>query len=105
LRRGETVTLLLTFTNPLLAANGKANVTYDSKITQPDGKVVERKNLRGTNGDLTGKKLTNVFLTEDFVYFIVEPGDPAGQWLFEFAVHDLNRKVTVPLKLTLTLTE
>ncbi|MDR1191101.1 MAG: hypothetical protein LBK60_05460 [Verrucomicrobiales bacterium] len=105
LRRGETVTLLLTFTNPLPAANGKINVTYDAKLTQPNGKVNEMKNLFGADGDVTGKKLTNVFLVEELLHLIAEPGDPAGEWLFEFAVHDLNRKVTVPLKLTLTLTE
>jgi hypothetical protein len=91
------------FSNPLPGKDGEINVVYDVKTTNPDGKVEEAKNLKAAKVDMTGKTLSNIFLADDLMGFSDEKSDPSGDWVFEFAVHDLNRKVIVPLKLKLTL--
>jgi len=103
LRVGEQLALLLLFANPKPDKNENIDVTYDLKITRPNNKVTEQKNLVAGKFRVKDKNLRNIFMAEQLTGFLGEATDPLGEWVFEFQVRDNIRGTVVPLKLKLTL--
>ena len=90
---GKKVFVLTLFANPKLDAKGHANLRCDLKITNPAGKVqLSRANLVCHAGPLVASKY-GVYLSEPVIAFSGDPGDPAGLWVVEVKLRDLNRAV------------
>ena len=104
LRRGEKAWILIFFANPRPDRDGTVRVTCDVKITRPNGRVTEDRDLEGMKDRIEGAA-TNTYLAHTVIRFVGEDTDPLGDWIVEVVVHDLNRKVSVPVRTKFTLLE
>jgi hypothetical protein len=104
LRRGEKAWVLIFFANPQQNDDKWVDVKCDIKITRPNGKVTENKGVNAMRLQLEGPA-TSTFMAEPVIGFLGEESDPLGDWLFEVTLHDLNRKVSIPVKTKFTLVE
>ncbi len=95
---GGSLYILSFLSNPMLDAQGMAQVRCDLRISKPDG------SLSGDELDLpcfvtpleTDPKL--LFLSTVGVKFTAEAGDPKGTWIVAINVRDTLRNVTIPLQ-------
>lgn len=97
-KEGGSLYILSFLSNPMLDAQGMAQVRCDLRISKPDG------SLSGDERDLpcfvppmeTDPKL--VYLSTVGVKFTAEAGDPKGTWTVAINVRDTLRNVTIPLQ-------
>ena len=102
---GTKVFILTLFANPKLNGQGNANVRCDFRIVTPAGDVyLEQKDINCFSGPIGGSPY-NVRLSAPVIVFAGEPGDPTGIWSVEVKLRDVERKVELPLRTTLTLTK
>ena len=104
LRRGEKMWVLIFFANPRPDKDGIVRVTCDVKIIRPNSRITEDSNLEGIEDRIEGPA-TNTYLAHTVIGFVGEDTDPLGNWIIEVIVHDLNRKVSVPVKTKFTMLE
>lgn len=103
IKYGEQVTLLTFLTGPQPDAAGKAVVRCDYKITAPDGKTqLEQRDQVCFEGQLAGGA-NMMRLAGPVIAFSGDPGDLAGEWVFDVVVRDEVGKVTLPLQAKMTL--
>ncbi len=102
IRTGAKATILIFFSNPLVAKNSEVDVTCDIKILRPNGRNREYAGLKAMKGKLPGKA-TYTYLAEPVIAFVSEEQDPLGVWKVEVTIHDQNRRVSVPLRTQFTL--
>ncbi len=101
--KGKKVFLLMFFSNPQLDGGGRANVTCDVDIVQPDGSISSHNpDLVCFRGEIAGNP-NNMYLSAPVVAFVGEPKDPAGLWLVRVTLKDNSRHVVLPLKTSFTL--
>jgi hypothetical protein len=93
---GQKATILIFFSPPMVDANGEANVTCDITLQRPNGSVTKDEGMEAFKGKLPGHP-ASTFLAKPVIEFSGDPGDPLGDWIIEVTVHDLNRKVAIPL--------
>jgi len=96
-REGGKLTLLVFVSNMALDAAGSTDILCDYVVTRPDGtrsldaqdKPCLRRTLPGDPG--------NVYLTDNHIEFVAEPGDQRGTWLVAITVTDRVSGREVPL--------
>ncbi|WP_332848373.1 hypothetical protein [Massilia sp. S19_KUP03_FR1] len=95
---GEQVFLLIFFANAMLGADGKANLTCDLDVMQPDGtSVVHHADTPCWHGPLLGGP-QNLYMATPEISFKHDPGDMAGKWTIAVTLKDKLRKTVLPLK-------
>ena len=89
---GKNLFILVFFTNPDLdSKTNKAEMRCDFKITNPTGKVqLSQDNKRCGYGRLNGD-YSKIYLSDLFITFSGDPGDPPGTWLVEVKLREADR--------------
>jgi hypothetical protein len=105
-RRGDTVAIKIVFTGIELTEDLKADVEYDLKVLDPDGKLYEGSNLTGAKA-LSGKIPTRfrIFDNRDVVAIRFEPKDKPGTYKVIAKLTDKTADKTVSLKAEIELRE
>lgn len=94
---GKKVFMLIFFSNPKGDDAGNSNVLCDLTMTNPKGDVtLNQKDAPCFKGRLAGNA-HNIYLAAPVVQFMAAPDDPAGTWVMEVTLRDVNRNVRVPL--------
>jgi len=102
---GKKVFVLTFFSNPLLDAQGNANVRCDLQIVGPDAKVtLDQKDATCYAGRIAGNP-HNLYLSAPVIQFSGDPGDPVGIWEVRVVLRDAQRHVELPLKTSFGLKE
>lgn len=102
---GASLAIKLVFTGVKADANGVANLTYDLKITGPDGKLYSGSDYHSLPA-LIGQIAPGdgVYDNRDKVVLLqFEPGDPQGAYKIEAVLHDRIAKVDLPLQTSVVL--
>lgn len=95
---GDSLTILIFFSNPKPDAAGAIDVTCDLRMIRPDGSYsVNEKEVECAKGPLEGDPMFTR-LTSAVMKFVAEKNDPHGPWTVEVNVNDRVRSTTVPLK-------
>jgi hypothetical protein len=102
LMRGDRAWVLIFFANPSPDERSWVDVVCDIKTTRPNGKVTEDKGLKAMKAQLNGPA-TNTFLAEPVIGFVGDDSDPVGDWIFDVVVRDLNKKISIPVRVKFTL--
>ena len=105
-RRGDTITIKILFAGIELTEDLKADVQYDVKILNPDGKIYDETDLSDLRG-LAGKIPTRfkVFDNQDVVKIHFEPEDKPGTYKITAKIRDKIADKTIPLKTEIELRE
>ena len=104
---GEELTILLFFTNPKPDEQGRMNLRCDIRVTRPNKTF----SIDATDLDCASWEVLpyphnfNVQLTQLYLKYVGDEGDPPGRWLVEVSLTDQNAGITVPLKTQFTLIE
>ena len=102
-RQGETITILVFFSNPGLTPDRSVNITCDLRVTRPDRTLsIDEKGVVCASGSFPGPT-TNLYLSNLVLGFVGEPGDPPGKWVVDVTLHDNVAKVDVPLQTSFEL--
>ncbi len=103
LRFGETVEALIFIGNPLPNGKGIVDVRCDFRVTQPDGRIsMNERNVTCLEGPLVGDPF-HIRLAKRTLELEGEPGDPAGTWVFEVTLRDVERGTALKLRETVEL--
>jgi len=96
-REGGKLTLLVFVSNMTLDAAGSTDILCDYVVTRPDGSrsldAQDKPCLRQAVTGGTG----NVYLTDNHIEFLAEPGDQRGTWQVAITVTDRVSGREVPL--------
>jgi hypothetical protein len=102
-RQGETITILVFFSNAKLTADRSVNITCDLRVTRPDKTFsIDEKAVTCASGPIPGPA-TNLYLSNLVLGFVGEPNDPPGKWLVEVMLHDNVAKIDIPLQTSFVL--
>lgn len=100
---GQSVTLLIFFSNPQPDGAGKVNVRCDLSLVDPAGKVtVLKQDTVCFDGAMPGVP-HHLYLARPSVAMSFDPDDAPGAWHFDVALRDEVRKVSLPLRASITL--
>ena len=103
IKLGEQVYVLIFFANPMLGADGKANLTCDLDLTRPDGTVsLHKTDVPCWQGPLPGGP-QNLYIATPDISFKHDPGDMAGKWTIAVTLKDNLKKTVLPLKTVFVL--
>ncbi len=102
-KKGETVFVLIFFSNPKLDETGSMNVRCGIKVTRPNQtNSIDQSNVLCADGKVDANP-TRVFLGLPAIGFKGEPNDPVGKWMVEVTLIDKNRRASLPLKTSFSL--
>lgn len=100
---GQPLTLLIFFSNAKPDGAGKTNVRCDLSLVDPKGKVtVLKQDTVCFDGAVQGPP-QNIYLSRPIVATSFEASDPVGTWSYEVVLRDEVRKVSLPLRASVTL--
>ena len=100
--KGQTVFVLVFFSNPLLDSDGNADVTCDLDSTRPDGTTsVHQTNVTCFKGEI--KEGPTHLFPSLVVGFTGEKADKAGKWVVRITLKDNVRHAVVPLSTSFVL--
>jgi len=103
-RVGERITTLIFLINPLRDEDSQAHVRCDIRVTRPDGTLsADEKNMECFKRVVLDEHIRNVHLAAPYIGWMGEPGDPLGEWVTQVLLTDINRGVTLDLKIRFTL--
>lgn len=102
LKVGQAIFFLVFITNPQKDAASDVNVSFDLKLTDPNGKISQEKG-EALKGHYTGAPKDMALAPVGG--FDGEKTDPKGEYTLDVTLHDLNRKIDLPLKVKFTLSE
>ena len=95
---GDSLTILIFFTNPLVNERGEIKIACDIKAKRPDGTYsIDAKDIDCASGKLQGKA-NNIMLSNAVVKFTAEEDDLPGVWVIEILLKDSIRNVKLELK-------
>lgn len=103
IRRGDSIIIKIAFSGMELTPDLMAHVTYDMKMTEANGKVVESKDLEGLRMRVPMR--FNVFNNQQYSQIQFLADDALGDYHFEITVYDRVGGKKVTLKKTITLKE
>ena len=99
-KRGDDLSVAILFTGASKDPNGFARITFNLKMTKPDGKVISADNMRGAQGPMPDEIQRSWYLANDkpsLKNLIDIPGD----YTFEITVVDQMARENKPLTLKL----
>ena len=100
---GDSLFVVIFFSNPKLNKNKEADVLCDFKITKPDGSLsMDSKGVPCYVRPVAGNP-KNIFMSDQNISFHRDPKDPTGVWKVDVNVIDKNAGATVALKSKFTL--
>jgi hypothetical protein len=100
---GETLTVLIFYSNPRPAAQGEIAIRCDLRVTRPNGtRSVDAKDVDCGSGKLEGAP-TNLRLSGQLLKFVGEKGDAFGQYIVAVTLYDKHANVALPLRTAFTL--
>lgn len=100
---GGELQVLIFFSNPRRAPDGNVRIRCDLQVIKPDGSFsMDARDLVCFEHPVPGN-LTQVFLTEQSLRFVAEPGDPPGRWTVLVVLRDTQRDSEVPLRASFEL--
>jgi hypothetical protein len=95
---GKNLFVLIFFTNPEFDSKSNVEMRCDFKITNPTGKVqLTQDNKRCGYGRLNAE-YSKIYLSDLFITFSGDPGDPPGTWLVEVKLRELDRPQELVLR-------
>lgn len=100
-RRGDIVLPAILYYTDALDQNGVADVSYDFYFYNPDGSLYDKMEDRTV---VLGKPPKGVGIYRDMAGLKIEETDPFGEYKLDVKIHDRNRKVTVEMPFTFTVT-
>lgn len=100
---GGTVTTLIMFSNPMLDADRRADVTCDLQVIRPDGSFsMNMDDTECYQGPILADP-THVYMAKPSLQFLAEPSDPPGVWTMKVTLRDNLRGVGMKLEKQVTL--
>jgi hypothetical protein len=103
LRVGETLTILILFSNAKVSPQGGVQVLCDLQLVRPNKTIsVDAKKVNCFTGPILGDPL-NVRLANPRIAFKGESSDVLGQYTVHVTLYDNVASTAVPLKATFTL--
>jgi hypothetical protein len=95
---GKNLFTLIFFKNPDFDGKSNVEMRCDFKITNPTGKVqLTQQNKRCGYGRLNAE-YSKIYLSDLFITFSGDPGDPPGTWLVEVKLRELDRPQELVLR-------
>ena len=95
---GKKVFVLIFFSNPMLDAQGNANLRCDLQIDTPAGEVSFVQKDMSCHAGKIGGSLYNTYLSTPVIAFTGDPGDPVGRWEVKVVLRDAVRGVDLHLR-------
>lgn len=100
---GGRLAILIFFSNPMLDADRRADVTCDLEVIRPDGsKGVNEQDIECYQGPIPGDP-RSVYMAKPSLQFLAEEGDLPGIWTMRATLRDNLRGVGMILEKTVTL--
>jgi uncharacterized protein (UPF0297 family) len=105
-KRGDNIAIKIVFAGIELSEDLQADVEYDLKILDPDGKIYDETDLSGLKA-LSRKVPTRfrIFDNQDVVMIRFDPKDKAGTYKVIAKIRDKIADKTIPLKAEIELRE
>lgn len=102
--KGDYFIIAIIFINPGVSSGGNTDITYDVKITNPDGTTYANvPNLNVWNRE--PPKVNTLGLSERYLTIKMEPGDQVGKYKVETKVRDRMKNVEYILTRDYTVEE